>query len=125
MFPGNAYRMYLATADDADAPNWLAEQGSEQPLVGRVVIGELNGTPAAALSLVDGRVITDGSRNTDRLVAALRMRASAIRSYEATPSLPERLRAALESYRAGSMVATVPVWWHDRDAGDERESLAA
>jgi hypothetical protein len=125
MFPANAYRMYLTTADDANAPTWLAENGSGQPLVGRLLIGELNGSPAAALSLIDGRVITNGSGTTDRLVAALRMRASSIRAYEATPSLRERLRAALESYGAGSIVTTEPVWWPGRDAEDERERLAA
>lgn len=125
MFPGNAYRMYLATADDAAAPTWLADEGSGQPLVGRVLIGELNGTPAAALSLIDGRVVTDGSQTTDRLVAALRMRASAIRAYEATPSLPERLRAALDSYRAGSMVVAPPVWGRGEGAEDGPERLAA
>jgi hypothetical protein len=125
MFPTNAYRMYLATADDADAPMWLADHGSGQALVGRVLIGEIHGTPAAALSLVDGRLMTDGSRTADRLVAALRMRASAIRAYEATPSLPERLRTALATYHAGSNVVAAPVWSRDGDAEDERERLAA
>ena len=80
MLPAHAYRMYLASAQDADALRPL----DVRSLVGRVLVGEIAGTPAAALSLVDGRVIVDPSRDTDRLVAVLRMRASDIRAYEDT-----------------------------------------
>ena len=122
MFPANTYRIWLAGADDADALTWLEDQASRPPLDGRVLIGEIAGTPAAALSLYDGRVVTDGSRNTDHLVTVLRMRAGAIRAYEATPSLPERLRAALPAYRGESIVIPPPAWFVDHD---EDERLAA
>ena len=58
------------------------------------------GSPAAALSLDDDRVIADPFRRTDHLVACLRSRAGAIRAYEATPSLSERMRAALRAAAA-------------------------
>jgi hypothetical protein len=104
MLTANPYRIRFATADDADALRRLAEQSSQQPLVGRVLIGLIDYAPAAALSLQDGRVIADPSRRTDRVVAALRTRAGAVRAYEATPSLSERLRAAFAAYRGGDVV---------------------
>ena len=119
MFPANTYRIWIAGADDADALARLEEQASQSPLVGRVLIGEIDGKPAAALSLHDGCVVTDGSRNADHLVTTLRMRAGAIRAYEATPSLPERLRAALPAYRGESIVIPPPAWYVDHDV-DER-----
>jgi len=124
MFPANAYRIYLASAEHADALNGLADNASRQPLQGRVLVGEIERTPAAALSLVDGRVIVDPSRKTDRLVATLRMRAGAIRAYEATPSLRERIRASLASYRHEAIVVPAPVR-RDRDIYDEPERRAA
>jgi hypothetical protein len=108
MIPANAYRIFLATDEDADALTRLAEQDSQEPLDGRVLIGEIAGEPAAALSLDDGHVIADRSRHPGRLVAAMRMRAGAIRAYEATPWLRERLLAALPpAYRRG-LVEPVP-----------------
>ena len=95
MFAANTYKLRLATEDDADALRRLAELDSRAPLAGRVLIGEMAGSPAAALSLSDDRVIADPFRRTDHLVACMRIRAGAIRAYEATPSLSARLRAAL------------------------------
>jgi hypothetical protein len=95
MFAANTYKLRLATDDDADALRRLAELDSRAPLAGRVLVGEMAGTPAAALSLGDDRVIADPFRRTDHLVACLRIRAGAIRAHEATPSLTARMRAAL------------------------------
>jgi hypothetical protein len=120
MFPANAFRIYLASAQHSDALKSLAGQ----PLEGRVLVGEIEGTPAAALSLVDGRVIADPARKTDRLVATLRMRASGIRAYEATPSLRQRLRAALAAYRDEAIVVPASVW-RDGHADGESERWAA
>ena len=103
MFAANTYKLRLATEDDADALRRLAELDSRAPLAGRVLIGEMAGSPAAALSLGDDRVIADPFRRTDHLVACLRIRAGAIRAYEATPSLTARMRAALRT-RAASIV---------------------
>ena len=87
MFAANTYKLRLATEDDADALRRLAELDSRAPIAGRVLIGELAGSPAAALSLDDDRVIADPFRRTDHLVACMRIRAGAIRAHEATPSL--------------------------------------
>ena len=109
MFAPNAYRIRFATAEDADTLRRLAERGPQRPLRGRVLIGQLDGTPAAALSLLDGRVIADSSPRTDQVVATLRMRAGAIRAYEATPSLRDRLRAAFAAYDDGWIELPVSV----------------
>jgi hypothetical protein len=120
MFPANMYRIWFADADDADALRWLEEQSAQPPVMGPVMIGEIDRTPAAALSLYDGRVIADRSRDTGQLVAMLRRRASAIRAHELQPLLRDRLRATLTSYRRQSVVTP---FWHDDD--DEDERLAA
>ena len=122
MFPASTYRIWIADAGDAHTLKRLEQQSGQQPLAGRVLIGEIDGTPAAALSLHDGRVIADRSRNTDRLVFTLRMRAGAIRAYEAVPSLPDRLRAAIPAYRGESVVMPVPV---SRHGHEDDERLAA
>jgi hypothetical protein len=124
MFASNSYRVRFATRDDADTLTSLAERDSQQPLVGRVLIGQLDGTPAAALSLQDGRVIADPSRPTGPLVTTLRMRAAGIRAFEATPSLPERLRAAYASYNRSPTVVAAP-GSHDGDAEHEPMRRAA
>jgi hypothetical protein len=104
MISANAHQIRFATDKDADWLKRLAETDSQQPLDGRVLIGQIDGTPAAALSLHDGRVIADPFERTDHLVANLRMRAGAIRAYEVTPSLRERLLAALPARRGNAIV---------------------
>jgi hypothetical protein len=118
MIAANAYRIRFSTAADSDTLSGLAERDSQEPLVGRVLIGYIDGTPAAALSLHDGRVIADTSRQTDRVVSALRVRASAIRAFEATPSLRQRLLAALPKERGRSVAAPVPL----RQSHDEQKA---
>ena len=56
--------------------------------------------PVAAISLIDGRVISDPFRLTIQLRQLLRIRMGALQAYSQTPSLPERLRAS---------IGTVPV----------------
>ena len=77
MFAANTYKLRFATEEDAHTLRRLAELDSRTPLAGRVLIGEIAGSPAAALSLGDDRVIADPFRRTDHLVACLRIRAGA------------------------------------------------
>jgi hypothetical protein len=107
MFAGNTHVIRLATDEDAVALRRLAELDSQRPLAGRVLIGEIDATPAAAFSLADGRVIADPFRNTVSLVSYLRVRAQALHTYEATPSLRERIRAAL------------PAWYGTRSGAEQ------
>lgn len=107
MFAANTYVMRMATDEDTRALHRLGELDSQPPLGGRALIGEIDGTPTAALSMDDGRVTADPFRHTEHLVACLRMRAQALQAYQATPSLRERLLAALPArYRAGSVMAS-------------------
>jgi uncharacterized delta-60 repeat protein len=96
MFSATTYTIRLATpADDAALPS-LAELDSQTSLTtGRVLVGELDGTPAAALSLLDGRVVANPFLPTAPLRAHLRIRAGALLAYERTPSLSARVRAGL------------------------------
>ena len=83
MFPADAFIIRPATEADAAA------------LTGRVLIGELEGKPAAALSLKTGVAIADPFQRTDALRAYLRMRASAVEAVDREPSLRERMLDAL------------------------------
>ena len=100
MISANAYVIRTATVDDDETLRTLAELDSQQPLYRPALIGEIDGYPAAAISLIDGRVVSDPFQFTVRLTQVLHIRAGALRAYERTPSLPERLRAS---------IGTVPV----------------
>ena len=133
MFDTNTDHIRFATEEDADTLRSLAERASQQPLGGRVLIGDIDGTPAAALSLEDGRVLAESSHRTARLVVALRLRAGAIRAYEATPSLRERLVRALPPFRGSTIVVPVspalrswpPSWREGHERVEDERDLAA
>jgi hypothetical protein len=94
--------------------------------LGRVLIGEIDGAPAAAISLDDGRVIAGRSARTGHLAAFLRMRAAALRAQEAVPSLRERILSGVPAaYRARPRPALVaaPASRHVVDAAER--TLAA
>ena len=119
MFAANTYRIRLANDEDIDTLRDLAHRNSEQRLDGGpVLIGEIDGVGAAALSLSDGRVIADSSRRIDHLIANLRVRAASIRAYESTPSLNARLLAALPAQHRTSAIPTSTT----DDEGIEHES---
>jgi len=95
MFPANAYVIRRATDDDAYALSQLAQLDGQRPLGGDVLIGEIDGRAAAAISLTDYRVTADPFEHTAQLSALLRMRAKAIYAYARTPSLRERMLAGV------------------------------
>jgi hypothetical protein len=102
MISANSIR--YSTDRDYDALRELAELDSQKPLRGRVLVALHGGAPVAALSLDDGRVIADPFQSTGHLVANLRMRAGAIRAFEVTPSVRERVLGALPAQRGNSVV---------------------
>jgi hypothetical protein len=102
MYSTNAYVIREATDADQDVLEVLAELDEQRPLEGRALIGEINGIPAAAASLADGRIVADPFQLTTHLVPLLGLRARALRTYEQTPSLTERLRAAMGGWRPAS-----------------------
>ena len=95
MFPADAYIIRPATEQDAATLRKLAALDSARPLTGRVLIGEIAGQPAAALSLKTGVAIADPFQATDRLRIHMRMRASAIEAVNREPSLRERMLDAV------------------------------
>jgi hypothetical protein len=107
MYAANTYRIRFASHEDVDTLKRLAELDSGRPIIGRALIGYLDGVPAAVLSLDDGRVVADPSRHTDHLVANLRVGAAGIRAHEELGSLRPRLLAAIPaSFRARMSVAS-------------------
>jgi hypothetical protein len=100
MYPTNAYHIRRSTAEDEAALRRLAELDSRRALSGPALIGEIDGSPAAAISLSDGRTIADPFQQTAVLTQILRMRFDAAQAYLRTPSLPDRLGQALAPFRA-------------------------
>ena len=94
MFTANAYTIRPATDDDADALRRLAELDSRPQLRGRVLIAEDDNVPVAALAIEDRAAVADPFQRTGMALALLHMRASALTTYERTPSLRDRIRAA-------------------------------
>jgi len=97
MFPADAYVIRPATEQDASTLRMLAALDETRPLTGRVLIGEIAGRPAAAVSLKTGAVISDPFTRTDGLRMHLRMRASAVNAVTREPSLRERMLDALRT----------------------------
>jgi hypothetical protein len=87
-----------ATHADSAELHRLAALDSQRPLAGRILVALIDGRPAAALSLTDGRAVADPFRPTAQLLVRLRLRAQAVKAYEATPSLADRMRAAMPTY---------------------------
>ena len=108
MFPANAHVIRLATEEDVRALWQLAQLDSQRPLSGNIIIGEIDGTPAAAVSLTDGRMVSDPFRATGQLTQSLRMRASALNAVAKTPSLRDRMLAGVRvtgQWRPAAMAA--------------------
>ena len=72
------------------------------PLRGPALVGEIDGRPAAAISLADGRVVANPFQQTAQLVALLRMRARALRRHERMPAVRDRLRAGVRVQPTGA-----------------------
>jgi hypothetical protein len=95
MYPANVFVIRESTQADEQALRQLAELDNKQPLSGRVMIGELHGEPAVAVSMADGRTVSHPHRATDLLVPLVGMRVRAQRTFERMPSLTARVAAGL------------------------------
>jgi hypothetical protein len=78
MRPASTYVIRYATVDDVPALRRLVEVDGPQLFCGPALIGEIDGAPAAAVSLADGRVIADPAQPTSVLRQLLRMRRDAL-----------------------------------------------
>ena len=96
MYVPTTSAIYEATASDA-VKLWYLSQVTGQPrLRGRALIGDIQGSPAAAISLADDRIIVDPYRDTASLTVQLRCRAQALRALERAPSQSDRMRAGVQ-----------------------------
>jgi hypothetical protein len=95
MFNANAFTIRPAHESDEPTLVWLAALAS-QPAVRRpALIGDIDGMPAAAISLVDGRVVTDPFRPAAGLDAHLRLHRSGWRAPGRQDAARKHLRAVL------------------------------
>jgi hypothetical protein len=99
MFSANEYAIRYADEHDARTLRRLADVDSSAPLTGRILIAEDDGVAIAAYSVTDDRAIADPFRHTERALILLRMRAGALSAYARTPSVRERLSAAVRVTR--------------------------
>jgi hypothetical protein len=96
MYPANAYVIRQATIDDQDTIERIAALDGQRPLTGaRVLIGEIDGLPAAAISLSDGRVVADPFQFTAQLIPVLQMRRRSLLALAQRPNVRDRVRAGL------------------------------
>jgi hypothetical protein len=91
VFSATSYVIREASDKDAYAIRQLAEINGATPLEGEILVGEVAGRPAAAISLDEDRVVADAFGTFLGLSAQLRMRARAIRAQRQTPSLRKRM----------------------------------
>jgi hypothetical protein len=98
MFAANAYLIRHATPADRDALHSIARLDTQRPLDGQVLIGEIDGVAAAAISLENGRVVADPFMRTANLTPLLRVRYRAHRKRLQTPSLVDRMRAGVRPH---------------------------
>ncbi len=81
----SALTIRRAAAGDGPALARLATLDCARPLAGEILLAEVCGQPAAALSLADGRVVADPFRPTAELVGLLRMRSEQLLTRLASP----------------------------------------
>jgi hypothetical protein len=104
MFPATVYVIRLAGDADEDALRALAQLDSAAPLEHPILLGELDGRPAAAIDLDTRRAISDPFKPTANLLSHLRVRAAALDAHARRPDVAERIRHAMRRRRV------VPAW---------------
>ena len=84
MYPADAYTIRYATVNDVPALRRLVELAGARLFCGPALIAEIDGAPAAAVSLADGRVIADPSQSTTVPRQLLCMRRDALHATSGT-----------------------------------------
>ena len=102
MFAPDAYTIHSATEADEQHLLRLSILDSQRELTGPALIGEIDGKPAAAMSLADGRIVADPFAPTEALVAHLRIRAHALHAHRSNRSLINLLSVAPRTPRYAS-----------------------
>lgn len=97
MLAPTSFAIRPAVSHDALALRRMAVDGDQRPLAGDVLVGELGGRPAAALSLKDGRSVADASADTGLLLAHLRSQAAGAKAVKRERSLAKRMLAGVKA----------------------------
>ena len=95
MLNANAFTIRPARKSDEPTLAWLAALSSRPAVARPALIGDIDGMPAAAISLVDGRVVTDPFRPTPALCADLRLHRSGWRAPARRDAARKRVRALI------------------------------
>jgi hypothetical protein len=91
----NAFTIRPATESDDATLEWLAALAGEPALRRPALIGDVDGMPAAAISLLDGRLVADPFRPATGLAAQLRLHRSGWRMGPRHQAARRHLRAVL------------------------------
>ena len=105
VFSANSHLVRPATAHDEKALRKLASISGVRPLAGRVLVAEVRGVIAAAISRDGRRTIADPALAPPYLTTILRMRADALAAFARQPSLAERMREAVSGPRSHEELA--------------------
>ena len=93
MLNANAFTIRAAQKSDEPTLVWLAALSSRPAVARPALIGDIDGMPAAAISLTDGRVVADPFRPTSALCAELRLHRSGWRARAGRDAARKRVRA--------------------------------
>jgi hypothetical protein len=87
----------IRSAQPSDEPTlrWLAALAGEPAPRRPALIGDIDGLPAAAISVADGRVVADPFRRTAPLAARLRLHRSGWRAQRSRDALRDQVRALI------------------------------
>jgi hypothetical protein len=87
----------IRPAQPSDEPTlrWLAALAAEPALRRPALIADVDGLPAAAISVADGRVVADPFRRTAGLPARLRLHRSGWRAHRSPEGLRAQVRALI------------------------------
>jgi hypothetical protein len=95
MLNANAFTIRAAQKSDEPTLAWLAALSSRPTITRPALIGDIDGIPAAAISLIDGRVVADPFRPTSALRAELRLHRSGWRAQSGRDAARKRVRALI------------------------------
>ena len=102
MYPANNTVIRLASDADEAALERLTQLDSARALQHPILVAEIHGRVAAALDMDQRRTIADPFQRTEMLRAQLHARAAAFDASARTPSVEDRIRAALAHNRVAA-----------------------
>jgi hypothetical protein len=91
----NAFTVRNAQKSDDPTLAWLSALSGQPPLRRPALIADVDGMPTAAISRVDGRLVSDPFRPAPGLAAQLRLHRSGWRGHGRRDAARRQVRAAL------------------------------